>query len=227
MVGEGSVRLEVTGHRFDRQPRQHRRQHRARHPVRGVDHDAQRVDRLDVHEREHSLDEGRIDIFQTHLSQGLSLGRGRKGQGPVAHLQEPRLAADGQRAAPDDLHARVLLRIVRRGDLDPTVEAELAHGEVEHLGPDHPEVQNVRAAVRGTRDHGRGHRRRVHAHVAADRDALRLELLHVGAADRVRALLVELLAVDPADVVRLENSGIEHRADATGSLRSTVPAAYT
>ena len=109
----------------------------------------------------------------------------------------------------------------------PPSRPQLADGEIEHLGPDHPEVHDVRAAVRGTRDHGRGHRRRVHAHVAADRDALRLELLDVGPPDRVGALLVELLAVDPAHVVRLENGGIEHRADATGSLRSTVPAAYT
>ena len=41
------------------------------------------------------------------------------------------------------------------------------------------------------------------------------ELLDVRAPDRVRALLVELLAVDAADVVRLEHLGIEHRADAT------------
>ena len=38
----------------------------------------------------------------------------------------------------------------------------------------------------------------------------RLELLDVGAADRVGALLVELGRVDAAHVVRLEDLGIEH-----------------
>ena len=45
------------------------------------------------------------------------------------------------------------------------------------------------------------------AHVAADRDRARLELLDVGAADGVGALLVELAAVEAADVVRLEDLG--------------------
>jgi len=35
-------------------------------------------------------------------------------------------------------------------------------------------------------------------------------MLHVGAADRVRALLVELGAVEAANVVRLEDLRIEH-----------------
>ena len=75
--------------------------------------------------------------------------------------------------------------------VDAAVETELADREVEHLGPDHPEVDNVRAAVHGTRDHRRRHRRRVHAHVAADRDARGLELLHERPPDRVGTVLVE------------------------------------
>ena len=38
----------------------------------------------------------------------------------------------------------------------------------------------------------------------------RLELLHVRTADRVRAFFVEFLAVDAADVVRLEDLRFEH-----------------
>ena len=38
----------------------------------------------------------------------------------------------------------------------------------------------------------------------------RLELLHVGAADRVGAGLVELVGVDPSDVVGLEDLRVEH-----------------
>ena len=48
----------------------------------------------------------------------------------------------------------------------------------------------------------------------------RLELLDVGAPDRAGAVLVELGRVDPADVVRLEDLGIEHREDANGRKKS-------
>ena len=41
--------------------------------------------------------------------------------------------------------------------------------------------------------------------------ALRVELLDVRAPDRVRAGLVELVAVDAAYVVCLESLGVEHR----------------
>src|ERR671936_311824 len=118
--------------------------------------------------------------------------------------------AEEQRAAADDLHARVLLRVVRGGDLDPAVEAEVADGEVEHLGADEPELEDVYAGLRGAADGRRGHGRRGDAHVPADGDLPRLELLRVGAADRVRALLVELVGIDPADVVGLEHLRIEH-----------------
>ena len=36
------------------------------------------------------------------------------------------------------------------------------------------------------------------------------KVLHVGASDRVRALLVQLRAVEAANVVRLEDAWIEH-----------------
>ena len=91
----------------------------------------------------------------------------------VAHVEQPRLAADRQRALPHDLHAGVLLRVVRRGDGDPAVEAELADREIEHLRADHAEVEHLRAAVGRAFAHRRRHRRRREAHVAADREPLR------------------------------------------------------
>ncbi len=99
---------------------------------------------------------------------------------------------------------------MRGGDADPAVEPELADGVVDHLRADHPEIADVGAAVGSSLDHRGRHRGRRDAHVAADRDRLRLEVLDVGAADRVRALLVELGAVEAADVVCLEDPGIEH-----------------
>jgi hypothetical protein len=97
---------------------------------------------------------------------------------------------------------------VRGGDGDPAVEAELADREVDHLRPDEPDVQHVDAGVGGAARDGLGHRGGGEAHVAPDGDALRLEVLPVGAADRVGALLVQLGGVEAADVVRLEDLGV-------------------
>ena len=62
VVREGSVQLEEARHHLDRQPLEHRRQHRARHPVRRVDHDLQRPDLGHVHERQHPIDVGGPDV---------------------------------------------------------------------------------------------------------------------------------------------------------------------
>ena len=70
------------------------------------------------------------------------------GLGPSSDLGQPRVAADGKSAAPDDLHPGVLLRVVRGGDADPAVEAEFGDGVVQHLGPDEPEPDDVGACVR-------------------------------------------------------------------------------
>ena len=146
--------------------------------------------------------------FALHLA--APLGWAEWLQRAVAHVEQARLAADRQRAAADDLHPRVLLRVVRGGDAHAALELELADRVVDHLGADQPEVEHVGAAVGCALDQGRGHRRRRDACVAADRDAARLEVLDVGAADRVCALLVELVRIEAADVVRLEDLGIEH-----------------
>ena len=151
-------------------------------------------------------------------SSGVIVPRSVTGPKPAwatdAHVLEAGVAADGQGAGADDLHARVLLRVVRRGDADAAVEPELADGVVDHLGADHPEVADVRAAVCGAFHHGGGHRRRRDAHVTTDGDRTGLEVLHVGAADGVTALLVQLRAVEAANVVRLEDPWIEHSRDA-------------
>ncbi len=54
-----------------------------------------------------------------------------------------------------------------------------------------------------------------------DRDPPRLELLDVGAADRVSAFLVEVVGINAPYVVGLENRGIQHRPDAMPEVRGT------
>ena len=94
----------------------------------------------------------------------------------------------------------------------------MADREVEHLGADEPDVDDLGPGRRRALDRRLRHRRRRDAHVAPDGDLLRLELLDVGAPDRARAVLVDLVRIDPADVVRLEDLRIEHRRDAKRGL---------
>ena len=83
-------------------------------------------------------------------------------------------------------------------------------GMLDHLGAHEPEVEDVGPRL-GRPAHDRLlHRGRGQPHVPADGDAAWLELLDVCPADRLRARLVELVRVDPAHVVRLEDLGVEH-----------------
>ena len=146
----------------------------------------------DVDEGEDPLDVGRPDVVLLDLSRRAARGLS-PAQRAVADLQQPGVAADRQRAAADDLHARVLLRVVRGGDRDAAVELELADREIDHLRADEPDVEHV------------GARRRPHPGSAAsaiDGDERRMSrptairagsnCLDVGAPDRVGAVLVEL-----------------------------------
>ena len=63
MIRERPVGLEEAAHGVERQALEHRREHRAGHPVRCVDDHAQRLDRVDVDEREHALDERGVDVL--------------------------------------------------------------------------------------------------------------------------------------------------------------------
>jgi hypothetical protein len=213
VVRERPVRLEEVGDGVDGDPLEDGREHDACHAVRRVDHDPSLLDRLEVDEGQHLVNEGRKDVICSDLSEGLSLVNRRRGESSVTDVQQARVAAHRQRAAAHDLHPGVLLRIVRRGYLDAAVEREVPDGEIEHLGADEPDVDYLGARRRGTLDRRLRHPLRRRAHVPADRDPLRLELLHVSAADRARAILVDLGRVDPAHVVGFEDLRIQHRRD--------------
>src|SRR5438874_776222 len=116
----------------------------ARSIASGTDHDAHRPHRADDDEGQHPLDVRGIDVLLRDRAPPRD--RPEPGERPVAHVEQPRLAADGQRSRTDDLHAGVLLRIVRRGHGDAAVESARADREIEHLRPDHPDVEDVGAA---------------------------------------------------------------------------------
>ena len=211
VVGKRAVGLEVAAHGLDRKSIQERQQHRPCHPVGRVDDDPQWPDARDVDEREHPLGPARVDVPLARLPATVDCFE--SAERPLADLEQARVAAHRAGTATHDLHPRVLLRVVRRGDGDPAVEAKLADGVVEHLGADHPDVDDVGAAVERSAQDGCSHRGSMRAHVASDGDRLRLELLDEPPADAVGALLVKLGRVDPSHVICLEDRGLErHRS---------------
>ena len=114
-------------------------------------------------------------------------------------------------AAADHLAAVVLLGIVRRRNLRAAVEVVGRDGVVDHVGRDHPVVDDVRALLARAGDERRGQARRRHPHVASDADALRLEIRDERAANLVKNLLVELCRIEAANVVGFENVWIHKR----------------
>ncbi len=109
----------------------------------------------------------------------------------VADLADAGVAAERKGLAPHHLDPVVLLRVVRRRDLDAAVVTVPGDGEVHHVGRHHPVVDDARALFARTFDEGRGHRRRRQPHVATDGNALRVQVADEGAADEARAVLVD------------------------------------
>jgi len=111
---------------------------------------------------------------------------------------------------------------VRGGAHQPAVQPARADRPVEHLGADHPDVQDARALVGDTARVSLGHRRSGQAHVAADGHALlggrsALELRQntwKASPDPVGEPLVHLVGVGAPDVVGLEDRLVDHGAGA-------------
>src|SRR5207253_10514149 len=95
--------------------------------------------------------------------------------------------------------------------------------EIDHFGSDHPKVEHVGSCLCRTANHSVRHGRSRQAHVAPNRNPSRLELLNVRAPNRVSAGLVELVGINPADVVGLEHLRTQSAADARGKRRAGGP----
>ena len=216
--GKRPVGLEEAGHGVDRQPVKDGGSITPAIPFAASITTRSGLIASDVDERQDPVGEAGRHVALARPVPGLSRTSSKWASARSRIVEQARVAADGQRAAADDLHARVLLRVVRGGDHDPAVEVEVADGEIEHLRADEPDVDDVGAASAApsiTASAIDGEESRMSRPTAI---ALRLELLDVGAADRVGALLVELVRVDAAYVVGLEDLGIEHPVDANAGL---------
>ncbi len=131
------------------------------------------------------------------------------GEDAIADLAEPGVARECLGAFARHFQAVVFGGIVGCRDHHAAVEAVLADGEVERVGRDEADVGDVGAGfVRPARERlEQGDARR--AHVAADDDAAQPELLDERPADGVGRIVAQLVRVDAADVVALEDAGLE------------------
>jgi hypothetical protein len=186
--------------------------HRPGHPVAAVEHHLQRPDRGRVDERERALGELAVDVDRLHAPRrAFRLPEPFRDQRP--DVADARVARERQRALAHQLRPGVRLRVVRGGAHQPAVELARADEEVEHLGPDHPGVDHVRSLGHHPVAVARGELRRGQPHVApeadpelADRPAVQpAENPRERAADLLGDVAVDLLAVEAADVVGLED----------------------
>ena len=216
VVGELAVGRPVGLDLVDRQLVEQRAAHRARHPVAAVEHDLQRRHRGRIDEGER-VAPGRARR-RPRCSTAPGSPAGSPGSPPVTRSRSspmPGVAGQRERAAPDQLGAGVGLRVVRGRAHQAAVELARADGPVEHLGAHHPDVEHRRALVAHARARSArpapGAVRRM-SRPSASRSSLGSVSYIAGqhareaAPDAVGHVLVDLLAVEAADVVGLEDS---------------------
>jgi hypothetical protein len=125
-------------------------------------------------------------------------------------LLDAGVARERQGAAADHLDAVVLLRVVGGGDDRAAVEVAAGDVEVHHVRADDADVGHrgplaPRALDEGARDLGGRE-----AHVAPDGDAGRAaQVIDERAAHPARDLAVDLRGIHGADVVGLEDGGVD------------------
>jgi hypothetical protein len=207
------IRLPVGLHLLDREGVEQRPDHWAGHPVAAVNHHSHALNPLGVDVAERGLAEGVGDVFMANLARRVGRRPGLATGDDILQLADPGVARKHDRPALHELRPGVGLRIVRRCALEPAVQPSRPDGPVQHLRPDHPHVEYVSAFVGDASRVLLGHRGRRQAHVAPDcnahfshRDVLEIgEDAREAAPDPVRELLVDLIGVDPPNVVRLED----------------------
>ena len=132
---------------------------------------------------------------------------GEAANAPFADHIQARLGADRDRLLADELEPVVLGRVMGGGDHDPARCAQDVDGEVEHGRGGEADVDHVHpAGVQPVRERGE---KRVGAcaHVSPHRDFSPLgKKAALGKAfpDAIGGVLVEIVRIDPTDVVGLE-----------------------
>ena len=212
VVGELAVRDPVGLDDLDRELVQDRADHRARHAVAAVHDDLQRLDHGRVDDLQRDLVEVGVDLDL--LEAAAARGFAEPVLDVRADLGQAAVAGQRDRAALDHLRARVGLRVVAGGAHQAAVEVAAADQPIQHLGADHAGVHDVRALGHQTLAVAQGELGSGQAHVAAQAHP---ELAHrlagevregagEAAADGLRRVAVDVLPVEAADVVGLEDA---------------------
>ena len=136
-----------------------------------------------------------------------------------AQLADPGVARQRDRAAPDELGAGVALGVVRGGAHQAAVEVARADEVIQHLGPDLAGVEHGRALGAHALAVSARELRGGQSHVPAEPEAQRRCRLALELADHPRERpadqlgrgSVDVAAVQPADVVGLEDPGARRR----------------
>ena len=160
-----------------------------------------------VDERHHLLDVGVQDVLRLVRRPGVAAGGGSVSSAIMSRMSPmPASPLSGSASGAHHLDAVVLLRVVRRGDLRAAVELVADDREVQHVGGEHPVVDDVGALLARAVDEGGGQRRRRQAHVARHGDpaAPRDRRRSRGRSAARRASLISA-GYSAADVVGLED----------------------
>jgi hypothetical protein len=207
VVGESAVELEVHRDVVEGEPIEDRGQHLACHAVAGVHDDLQPPQALGVYEREAVFG---VIFGDVALLDGAGI-LGRSGQFArdyeIPDLAYSRLPREGDGVLPAELEAVVVFWVVGGRDHGPARLFQVPDGEVQRVGRDEPQVQDIRAGPGHPLYKGLLERLTGEAHIATDDDrgARETEVVHEGAADVARHVLVELVGIHAPDVVGLKD----------------------
>ena len=209
MVRERAVELAEEHLEVEREPGEDPGHHEPTHAVRGVGHDLQGPERGDVDERADVGGELGEEILLPHLTALLGpLEEPRRDR--VLDLGEPGGLADGRGAGPAELDAVVLRRVVAGGEHRGR-RVERSRGEVDEVGRREADVDHVGAGERGPLDEGAAQRDGRRPHVVADHDRRARGEPDERVADALGDGFVDLVRVDAANVIGLED-GVERIA---------------
>ena len=132
-------------------------------------------------------------------------------QGQIADFLEAGALADRYRSAQGDFHAIVLFGIVRGGERNGGIDIQAAGGKVDHGSGDDTEVEHITAGVHYTLSEAFEEARAGTADIATDAEAFGFEMGDHGSADIVNIVFIDIIRVDAADIVGLEDTGVHSK----------------
>ena len=143
MLRKRAVHLETEPRGVARESVEHRWRDETRDAAPSIQDETERTNERGVDEREHVVDVVLEEMLVGARAAGGDGVRDRPGNDHVPDLRDAGVAAQGERGLPDELHAVVLLRVMRCRDLRAAVVAVPGHRVVQHVGAHQAVVGDV------------------------------------------------------------------------------------